>query len=68
MNLSTASQGGITDFDAQEKLKGYGNRKAISSEEFFRSQEEKSEDIKNKYSELKGAKAISSDMMFGNNA
>jgi hypothetical protein len=42
-----------------------GNRKGISSEELFGNQYEKSEEIKEKYSQLNGAKAISSDMFFG---
>ena len=42
-----------------------GNRKGISSEELFGNQYEKSEEVKEKYSQLHGAKAISSDMFFG---
>ena len=43
-----------------------GNRKGISSEELFGNQYEKSEEVKAKYSSLAGARAISSDMFFGN--
>jgi len=42
-----------------------GNRKGISSEELFGNQYEKSEEVKDKYNQLQGAKAISSDMFFG---
>jgi hypothetical protein len=42
-----------------------GNRKCISSEEMFGRQEQKTEEVKQKYSQLAGAKAISSDMFFG---
>jgi hypothetical protein len=41
-----------------------GNRKGISSEELFGNQYEKSAEVKAKYSQLTGAKAISSDMFF----
>ena len=41
-----------------------GNRKGISSAELFGNQYEKSEEVKAKYSQLSGAKAISSDMFF----
>lgn len=43
-----------------------GNRKGISSEELFGNQYEKSEEVQQKYNQLQGQKAISSDMFFGN--
>ena len=43
-----------------------GNKKGISSEDFFGRREEKSEEVKQKYNQLAGQKAISSDMFFGN--
>jgi hypothetical protein len=57
----------INDSDAQQRLKNLGNKKGISSEDIFGKQEEKSQDIKDRYAMLSGAKAISSDMFFGNN-
>jgi hypothetical protein len=42
-----------------------GNKKCISSEELFGAKEEKSQEIKDRYSALQGARAISSDMFFG---
>lgn len=43
-----------------------GNRKGISSEDVFgRPKDEKSEEDRQRYAKLAGAKAISSDMFFG---
>lgn len=42
-----------------------GNRKGISSEDVFGKQEKKSEEVVQRYQQLAGAKAISSDMFFG---
>jgi hypothetical protein len=42
-----------------------GNKKGISSEDIFGAKEEKSQEIKDRYSALSGARAISSDMFFG---
>ena len=42
-----------------------GNRKAISSEEVFGRKDEKTDEDKQRYAKLAGAKAISSDMFFG---
>jgi hypothetical protein len=55
----------FSDNDAQEKLKQFGNRKGISSEELFGNKYEKDNEAKQRYSQLQGAKAISSDMFFG---
>ena len=35
--------------DARERLKNLGNKKGISSEDIFGKQEEKSEDVKQRY-------------------
>lgn len=42
-----------------------GNRKGISSEDVFGKQEKKSDEVVQRYQQLAGAKAISSDMFFG---
>ena len=46
-------------------MKALGNKKGISSEDIFGQKEEKSEEVKQRFDQLKGAKAISSDMFFG---
>ena len=46
-------------------MKSLGNKKGISSEDIFGKQEVKSEEVKQRFEALKGAKAISSDMFFG---
>jgi len=45
-----------------------GNKKCISSDDIFGAQEAKSQEIVERYAALSGAKAISSDMFFGNGA
>jgi hypothetical protein len=52
------------DNEAKERLYALGNKKGISSEDIFGAREEKTDDIVNKYAQLKGATAISSDMFF----
>ena len=42
-----------------------GNRKGISSEDVFGKKDEKSEEDRQRYAQLAGAKAISSDIFFG---
>ncbi len=42
-----------------------GNRKGISSQDVFGEQEKKSDEVVQRYQQLAGAKAISSDMFFG---
>ena len=42
-----------------------GNKRCISSDELFGAKEVKSQEIKDRYAALSGARAISSDMMFG---
>lgn len=49
-------------------MKSLGNKKGISSEDIFGRQEQKSEEVVQRYQQLQGAKAISSDMFFGNGA
>ena len=46
-------------------MRQMGNRKGISSEDVFGKQEKKSEEVVQRYQQLAGAKAISSDMFFG---
>jgi hypothetical protein len=56
---------GDAEYEAQQRLRAMGNRKAISSEEVFGRKDEKSEEDRQRYAKLAGAKAISSDMFFG---
>lgn len=60
---STNNFGG--EDDAKARLMSLGNKKGISSEDIFGQREIKSQEVKDKYASLSGAKAISSDMFFG---
>lgn len=62
---ASTTQSSGSSLDAQEKLRSMGNRKGISSEELFGNQYEKTAEVQAKYTQLTGAKAISSDMFFG---
>lgn len=57
-------ESGVSEREAQEKLRAMGNRKCISSEEIFGNRDHKSDEVVKKYQQLTGAKAISSDMFF----
>lgn len=52
------------DFEAQERLRQLGNKKGISSEDIFGAREQKSDEVIARYTQLTGARAISSDMFF----
>ena len=60
---STNNFGGVDD--AKARLMSLGNKKGISSEDIFGEREIKSQEVKDKYASLTGARAISSDMFFG---
>ncbi len=62
---STNNFGGVDD--AKARLMSLGNKKGISSEDIFGQREIKSQEVKDKYASLTGARAISSDMFFGTN-
>jgi hypothetical protein len=64
-SLSSANQSDL-DLQAQERLRQLGNKKGISSKDVFGEPEKKSEEVTMRYQQLAGAKAISSDMFFGN--
>ena len=63
---SQNTMSGAEEAAAREKLKQMGNRKAISSADFF-NDDQKSAELESKFQEFKlsGTTQISSDMMFG---
>ena len=62
----TSGNSASDEMEAQQRLRAMGNKKGISSEELFGKQEVKSTEVVQRYQQLQGAKAISSDMFFNN--
>ena len=53
------------DDDTQDRLKQFEGKKAISSADFFRNEQDDAQD-RERFNKFQGAKAISSDAFFGN--
>lgn len=65
LGSSSNNNFGAGEDEAKARLMSLGNKKGISSEDIFGEREQKSQEVKDKYAALSGARAISSDMFFG---